>query len=391
MQGLKSELQAELLENILPYWINKMQDHENGGFYGRIDGQENLHKLSNKGIVLNARILWTFSAAYRIYKNPEYLLMAERAYKYIQDKFFDKKHGGVYWQVNYKGEPVNTRKQIYAQGFTLYGYSEFYRATGKPEALDIAKNLFCLIEKYAYDKENGGYIEALSEDWKPIEDMKLSTRDANMPKSMNTHLHILEPYTNLLRIWKDKSLLKAQERLIRNFNDHIVNPDTKHLNLFFDMNWIVTHNIISYGHDIEAAWLLVEASEIVGNPKLTEKIKKLSLEVIEASYEGKQPDGSMIYEKTPDHLDADRHWWVQAETVVGSMYAYQISGDNKYLEAAKKCWDYIKNHIIDKKDGEWVWSTYPDGKQNNTDDKAGFWKCPYHNARMCIEIKELKI
>ncbi|GHT13947.1 cellobiose 2-epimerase [Bacteroidia bacterium] len=387
MQTLKSELHSELTKNILPYWIQKMPDHEQGGFYGRIDGEEGLHKTANKGAVLNARIFWTFSAAYRLEKNPKYLEIAKRAYQYISDYFIDKKNGGIYWELDYKGAPVNPRKQIYAQGFALYGFSEFYRATGQPEALEVAKSLFYLIEKHAYDPEFGGYIEAQTEDWQTIEDMRLSERDANAPKSMNTHLHILEPYTNLLRIWKAPELVEAQTRLIHNFCDHIVSAKTKHLELFFDRNWVSKYNIISYGHDIESAWLLFEAAEVLGDTVLIDKVKQLSIEIVEASYEGLQPDGSMIYEKTHEgHVDTDRHWWIQAETIVGSTYAYLISGNEKYLTVAKNTWEYIKKQIIDKENGEWVWSASADGTQNRRDDKAGFWKCPYHNARMCMEL-----
>ncbi|MDR2809302.1 MAG: AGE family epimerase/isomerase [Tannerellaceae bacterium] len=387
MQTLKSELNKELVENILPYWIKKTIDNENGGFYGRIDGHEQIHKQANKGVVLNARILWTFAAAYRTQKDPQYLEMAERAFQYIREHFIDKEQGGVYWELDYRGNPVSTRKQIYAQGFALYGFSELYRATGKPEALEEALAIYSLIEKHAYDPQYGGYLEALDRNWQPVEDMKLSARDANLPKSMNTHLHILEPYTNLLRIRRDPSLEKAQRELIQMFCEHIISPKTGHLVLFFDEKWNEKSETISYGHDIEAAWLLYEAAEVLGNKTLLEKVKQISLSVVKAAYEGLQDDGSMIYESEGTHLDRDRHWWIQAETVVGSFYACLISGDTSYLETAKKTWKYIQEHIVDKVNGEWVWSASPDGMQNRSDDKAGFWKCPYHNARMCMEIK----
>ena len=387
MELLKSELHRELVNNILPYWMQKMPDKGNGGFYGRIDGKEQVHPSANKGIVLNARILWTFSAAFRLEKNPEYLKIAERAFEYIQEYFTDKKHGGVFWELDSKGEPLNRRKQIYAQGFALYGFSEFYRATGREEALEAAKNIFWLLEKHAYDPRWGGYVEALDERWQVIDDMRLSRRDENAPKSMNTHLHVLEPYTNLLRVWKDPELLEAQTRLISVFCDHIINSQTGHLKLFFDRDWNSTNKDISYGHDIEASWLLYEAAEVLGNPELVGKVKKLSVKIIEASYEGLQPDGSMIYEQkynTP--ADTDRHWWVQAETVAGSYHAWLHTGDRKYLDIAEKCWEYVKQRLIDKTNGEWVWSAHADGTQNHADDKAGFWKCPYHNSRMCMEI-----
>ena len=387
MLTLKNELHKELINNILPYWIQKMPDNENGGFYGRIDGEDQVHPSANKGIILNARILWTFSAAYRLEKNLDYLKIAERTFEYIRKYFIDKNNGGVFWELNYKGEPVNKRKQLYAQGFAIYGFSEFFRATGKPEALEAAKNIFYLMEKYAYDLKHKGYIEALDVNWKIIDDMRLSARDDNTPKSMNTHLHILEPYTNLLRVWKNPALIEAQTRLINVFCNHIVNSRTKHLRLFFDWEWNYLSNDISYGHDIEASWLLYEAAEVLGDHELTEKVKNLSIEIIEASYEGLQSDGSMIYEKKYDgHIDTDRHWWVQAETITGSFYAWLLSGDKKHLKIAEKCWKYVKKYLLDKTNGEWFWSVRADGTQNRKDDKAGFWKCPYHNSRMCMEI-----
>ena len=390
MLTLKSDLHRELLNNILPYWMQKMPDNENGGFYGRIDGEERIQPSAGKGAVLNARILWTFSAAYRLEKNLEYLKMAERAFEYIREYFLDKKNGGIFWELDCKGEPLNRRKQIYAQGFAIYGFSEFYRATGRTEALEAAKNIFFLIEKHAYDPLYGGYVEALDENWQLIDDMRLSARDENAPKSMNTHLHILEPYTNLLRVWKDPALIEAQTRLIHVFCDHIVHPLTKHLRLFFDGDWNSQNEDVSYGHDIEASWLLYEAAEVLGDSELIEKVRKLSVEIIEASCEGLQPDGSMIYErKHNESADTDRHWWVQAETIVGSYYAWLYSGDKKYLENAKKCWGYVNRHLSDKTNGEWFWSAHADGSQNRRDDKAGFWKCPYHNSRMCMEINNL--
>ena len=388
---LKKELLNELTTNILPYWIHKMQDRENGGFYGRIDGNEVIHKSANKGAILNARILWTFSAAYRIIKNPEYLIIANRAYQYLIDYFIDKENGGIFWELDHLGNPVNTKKQTYAQGFALYGFSEYYRATDEQEALEQAKNLFYLIEKHCYDPQTGGYFEAFTFDWQPIDDMRLSEKDANEKKTMNTHLHILEPYTNLCRVWNNEQLKNAQTKLIQVFIDHIVNRETNHLNLFFDEHWNVKSSTISYGHDIEASWLLFEAAQVLGNIELIETAKNLSLKIADAASEGLNDDGSMNYEKEHEHKDNDRHWWVQAETVVGFMYAWKNSRNILYHENTIKAWDYIRRHIIDNKNGEWHWSSFPDGEINKRDDKAGFWKCPYHNGRMCMEIMEMEI
>ena len=382
-----NEFKKELTDNILPFWIEKMLDTEHGGFYGRIDGNEILHPKANKGAVLNARILWTFSAAYRILKKEEYLKIAERAFHYIKDYFIDQTHGGVYWELDYWGNPVNTKKQTYAQGFALYGFSEFYRATANPEALAMAKEFFFLLEK-CFDTNLGGYLEAYTHDWQPIEDVRLSDKDANEKKTMNTHLHVLEPYTNLCRIWDDEQLKDAQRNLIHIFTDKILDAKTNHLNLFFDEEWNVKSTAVSYGHDIEAAWLLYEAAQVLRDKQLTDKIQTLSLKIADAASEGLQTDGSMIYEKDGNHTDLERHWWVQAEAVVGYMYAYKISDNADYKEKAKQVWTYIQQSIIDKSNGEWHWSRLADGSINTRDDKAGFWKCPYHNGRMCMEMIE---
>ena len=383
MNGFKNELE----NNILAFWIDKMQDAEYGGFYGQIDGNNTLHPEANKGAILNARILWTFSSAYRILKKKEYLDMAQRAFDYITAYFLDREYGGVYWELDYKGNPVSTKKQTYVQGFMLYGFSEFYRATGNKQALELAKEFFYLIEK-CHDDKLGGYLEAYTQDWKPIEDMRLSDKDANEKKTMNTHLHVLEPYTNLCRVWDNEQLKAAQKRLIGIFTERILDKKTNHLNLFFDEEWNVKSTAISYGHDIEASWLLFEAADVLGDRGLLAEIKNISLEIADAASEGLQAEGSMIYEKDGNHIDGDRHWWVQAESVVGYMYAYKNSKDIAYKEKAARIWNYIRNQIVDQENGEWYWSRKEDGTINQKDDKAGFWKCPYHNGRMCMEMIE---
>lgn len=231
---LKQEMQKELTTRILPYWMERMVDQENGGFYGRITGQEELIPRADKGAILNARILWTYSAAYRLLGREEYKEMANRAKRYLIDHFYDSEFGGVYWSLNYRGEPLDTKKQIYAIGFAIYGLSEFHRATGDPEALMYAVRLFNDIESHSFDGLKNGYCEALTREWNEIADMRLSEKDANERKTMNTHLHILEPYTNLYRVWKDARLERQLYNLIGLFTEKILDKDTSHLQLFFD-------------------------------------------------------------------------------------------------------------------------------------------------------------
>lgn len=384
------EMEEELVANILPFWMDKMTDQTHGGFYGRITGTEKLMPEAEKGAILNARILWTFSSAYRLLKKEEYLTTATRAKRFIIDHFYDKEYGGVFWSLDYKGHPLDKKKQIYALGFAIYGLSEFHRATGDKEALDYAIRLFESIEEHSFDVVKNGYCEALTRDWKEMTDMRLSNKDENERKTMNTHLHILEPYTNLFRVWKDQRLEKQLRNLVELFTDKILNMETGHLELFFNDDWVSKYRVISYGHDIEASWLIHEAALVLGDEAFLEKVEPLVEYIAAAADEGLTPDGSMIYETflDKDQTDKDRHWWVQAENVVGHANLYQHFDDEIAMQKAFRCWEFIKKHLIDYKQGEWHWSLRADGRVNTTDDKAGFWKCPYHNGRMCMEMIE---
>lgn len=385
----RKELLKELEGNILPFWMDRMKDPR-GGFYGRIDGKGNIDKSAPKGAVLNARMLWTFSAAYRVLGRKEYLEMATIAKREIIDKFFDREFGGVYWSLDADGRPLDTKKQIYALGFAIYGLSEYARATDDPEAKRYASKLFADIETHSFDPERNGYFEALTRDWKPLEDMRLSEKDQNDSKTMNTHLHIIEPYTNLFRVLPTDKLAERITNLLNVFADRIIRPDG-HLGLFFDDEWNSHSDGISFGHDIEASWLLweavttVETSETPDPTPLKDRFRPICLRIADAADKGIGTDGGMRYEAQPD--DNDKHWWVQAETVVGNWNAWQMTGDDRYRQISENCWLYILGNIVCP-EGEWYWSRRSDGTANTDDDRAGFWKCPYHNSRMCLELIE---
>ena len=387
-ETFKNEIYRNLTENILPYWIKNMVD-PSGGFYGRRDGRENIDADAPKGAILNARILWTFSAAYRVLGNPLYLEMANRAKDYIERHFIDKDLGGVFWSLNPDGTPLDTKKQFYAIGFMIYGLSEYSRATGDESAKKMALDLFMLIEKYSRDKVLNGYLEAATREWEPIEDMRLSDKDDNASKTMNTHLHILEPYTNLLRIVPDNELVKeAVRNLINIFLDKIEDPRTRHLGLFFDGDWHRRDKNISYGHDIEASWLLLEAAQVLNEQDVLEKTLDHTKHIAFAALEGRCHDGSMVYERFSNgHYDNDKHWWVQAENVIGQLYLWKFHGMEDMLEKSMQSWEYIRDNLVDTERGEWFWSR-KGSEINRYDDKAGFWKCPYHNSRMCLEVIE---
>jgi mannobiose 2-epimerase len=383
----KKELEIEL-GNILEYWINNTQDVAEGGFYGKIDNDNHVIPGSPKGSVLNARILWSFSAAYNLTGKKHYLEIADRACQYIIDHIIDKKYGGVYWTVNHSGNKLDTKKQVYASAFTIYALSEYYKANRSLDVLNEAAKLFWLLVDKSFDHNKTGYLEAFTYDWQPISDLRLSAKDANEKKTMNTHLHVLEGYTNLYRVWPDDALKQQIVLLLNNFLDHFIDTETGHLNLFFDEDWKKRSTLVSYGHDIEAAWLLLDSAEVIGDAVLTDRFKSIAIKISEATQEGMDNDGGLWYEYEPaeDHLVKEKHWWVQAEAMVGFFNTWQITGDRKYLDLSTMNWDFVKDNILDKKNGEWFWGINEHGQVMTADDKAGLWKCPYHNSRACIEI-----
>jgi mannobiose 2-epimerase len=378
--AVRQEFQEEL-KRILDYWERFTPDEQWGGFYGQLNNDNEVVPGAVKGSVLNARILWSFSAGHR-------LDMAERALAYIREHFIDREYGGVYWSVTADGAPADTKKQIYAIAFTIYGLTEYYRAKPLREVLDLAISLYKDIETYSYDAERGGYMEAFTRDWQPIADLRLSEKDANEKKTMNTHLHILEAYTNLYRVWQDPGLAEKIRDLIAVFTDHIVDGRTNHLRLFFDEDWGARSNIVSYGHDIEASWLLQEAAEVLEDTGLIRQVKELAVRIAVASTGGLNPDGSMSYEynRDKDHMVTERHWWVQAEAIVGFFHAAQLTGEAHFYRKFQAAWDYTRQQIIDPVQGEWFWGRNADGTVMQGQDKVGFWKCPYHNSRACIEV-----
>lgn len=386
LKNLKLELKLEL-QSILSYWMENTVDTKNGGFIGQIDYNNSKNNEAEKGSVLNARLLWTFSAAYKISENKEHLDTAKRAFEYLSNHFYDTEFCGIFWSVYYDGSPKDTKNQIYALAFAIYGLSEYYSVSKEEKALEIAIALYQKIQKHSYDDSNGGYLEAFTRDWQPIEDLRLSEKDANEKKTMNTHLHIIEGYANLYSVWKDESLRKVIVELLETIEKHFINTETGHLRLFFDENWTEKKDVISYGHDIEAAWLLLQCAEISGDPTLIANYKKHVIQIADATKEGIDSDGGLWYEydlKTKE-LIHEKHWWPQSELMIGYFTAWQLSEKQEYLDVVFKNWDFTKKHIIDSENGEWFWGVYADYSTMKK-DKAGFWKCPYHNGRACIEL-----
>lgn len=389
LNQLKSEVSANLTTNLLPYWSTKMVDNVNGGFYGRISGQDVVFPNEDKGGILNARILWTYSAAYRVTRDTSYLRLATRARDYILAHFIDKEYGGAYRSVKATGEPSDTRKQTYTQSFFIYALSEYSRATGDKVALQVAKDIFECFEKYALDKEFNGYFEVFTRDWQRSRDRLISEKTEADEKTMNTSLHLMEAYANLYRVWPDKRLEGRLKDMVMIFLDKIVDKKTYHLINFMDKKWTPTSTIDSYGHDIEASWLIYEAAGLLNDKALLARAKEICVKIADAAAEGIMPDGSMIDEKNyaTGELRTSRSWWPQVETVVGYLNAYELTGNIKYLDYSVNNWNYTKKYFVDTKNGGWYPSVNAAGLPGRG-DKGGFWTCPYHNGRMCLEVME---
>lgn len=381
----KTEVEYEL-KNILQYWQEYAIDSTYGGFSGKINNENQIFPQAQKGAVLNARILWTFSAAASFLKDEAYKKTAERAFNYFKNFFLDKKNGGVYWIIDHEGKPLDTRKQIYALAFAVYGLSEYSKASGNVEAKKLAIDMYHDIVSYSYDQINGGYIEALTEDWEAIDDLRLSDKDANERKSMNTHLHIVEGFANLYSVWPDEDLKFRITEILKIFCDHIIDERCS-LNLFFDDQWNVKSHKVSFGHNIEAAWLLLEVAHIIQDQQWVQLMEKISVSVARTVMPAIDSDGGVWneYDIKSHQVTREKDWWPQAEAMVGFLNAYQLTGDEDFLNSSLNSWHFIQQNIIDKKNGEWFWGIGQQGETVN-EDKVGLWKCPYHNSRACMEV-----
>lgn len=397
-------MESHAREIILPYWEKYAKDISTGGFYGSIDNDNQPDAEASRSVVMTARHLWAYSAAARQLCNPAYLDMADYAYNAIVNSFLDTAYGGVFWSVKPDGTPDVEKKQIYGEAFTIYGLSEYAATLVEfnreksiaTEAISTATNLYSLLEKYAMESEFGGYVEARARDWSETSDLKLSPKDIDCCKSMNTNLHVMEAYTNLYRTLRlvlpeqmdlQKQVAQSLSRLVRTTVQRILN-ENNHLSLYFERDWSAIGNIISYGHDIEASWLLQEATEELADAKLEEEIRSAVLALADASLaEGfDTQNGGLYNELESDTLDKNRIWWVQAEAVTGFYNAYQMTGDKKYLAASQMTWEWICQKQVDYAGGDWFAEVTPAGTPVLSQDKGGNWKTAYHNARACLEM-----
>lgn len=384
-----AEVEAELVSNILDFWMRNVIDFDNNTFNGSVMGDGTINPKADKGVLMATRALWTFSRSYQSIKDEEYLKTANLLYKYISEYFIDKEFGGVYWLLDYAGIPVNTEKKIYGQAFALFAFAEYAKVSGNNEALDKASALFDLCEKYGRDTESGGYIESRLRGWEPAPVMKLSSREPDAPKSMNTNLHVMEAYSTLAHYFPEAKFKQALEKEVYVFKNYIIRK-TGHLGMFFDMDWNLLSGLMSYGHDLEASWLLMEAAENTRNDELVNDCRESSILLSETALkEAIDKDGGIICEgdENGPHLKNFKEWWAQPEAMVGFLNAYQLTKRDIFLEKSLSLWEYSKKMLI-RPEGDWYFYVGRDGKPDKVHEIAGQWKCPYHTGRACIEVRE---
>lgn len=379
------EVKEHLLHTIIPFWKN-LRDNEHGGYYGWLGYDLALDKKAVKGCILNSRITWFFANAYTLLKDESLLDEAKHGFAFMKDYCFDKENGGIYWSITYDGKPEDTTKHTYNQAFCIYALSSYYEASKDEEALAMAKELFHIIEEKCTDEV--GYLEAFDREFHLIENDKLSENGVIADKTMNTLLHVLEAYTELYRVSKDAEVKKRLEWILDTIADKIYNPKLHRQEVFFDKNYNSILDLHSYGHDIETAWLLNRGVDVLGEEAYQKKmgpiIDDLTAQVYKVAFDGH----SLANECEKGVVNTHRIWWVQAETVIGFLNGYQRNPEKKeYLEAAKSEWQFIKDYVIDKREGsEWFWEVDENGKPYPDRPIVEPWKCPYHNGRMCIEV-----
>jgi len=388
MRLFRQRVRDELHNNIIPFWLTHAADRQHGGFIGWMTNALEVDAQRPKGLILNARLLWTFAALARSRGGNECVQMARYAYETLMGTFWDAECGGAFWRLRYDGQVLDATKKIYGQAFVIYALVEYYLFSGDTEALGRARQVFGLIENHARDKEFDGYYESLDRNWTVSHDQRLSEEDMDVPKSMNNHLHLLEAYTHLYSVWQDDLLRKRLLGLIAIFREHILDSQKRHFRLFFDAQWNSQCARVSFGHDIEGSWLLHRAAEVLNHPGLLAEVGELAVRIARGVYvEGLDGWKGVFYEAdAAGRIVTEKHFWCQAEAVVGFLNAYQVGGEEEFMETAWRIWQYIETYQVDKEHGDWFWKVYQDGRPDPDKPKVSEWKCPYHSGRACLEI-----
>lgn len=382
---------------IADWWLRYAVDHQNGGFYGAVDYKNEPDRNADKCIILNARVLWFFSAAAQFTGRQDYRDAAVASFHYIAKHFIDREHGGVLWMLEATGQPKEGRKHTYAQAFAVYAFSAYYDLSNDAEALRLALECFELIETHLKDTRYGGYWEGRTQSWGALEDVRLSIKEDNFPKTMNTNLHVLEAYTGLHNSLdaahpSAAPVAAALADELQIYCDHIVDLKSGHVRMFMDEQWADHSREHSFGHDIESSWLIQKAMHSLadtehGVARFQAHVNRLA----EVSLtDGLQASGRMLDERNiATGHSGPTAWWVQAEAMVGFASMWAHGADDAYFHAVMTLWAHVQEHYMDSEHGEWHWFAVGDVAPNESEYKVGPWKAPYHSGRAMMQVFQL--
>lgn len=381
IEEMTKEISYHLTEVLIPFW-EKLKDEKSGGYYGFMDHDLKLDHKAVKGCILNSRILWFFSNAYTLLGEESLKEHAAHAYHFLKQAFWDREYGGVYWAVDYSGQPVDDTKHTYNMSFAIYALSSYYEASKDQEALSLAMDLFHTVETKC--KDDFGYREAFDRQFREMDNVKLSGDGILAEKTMNTLLHVFEAYTELYRVSKEEEVRDSIMWILDLFAGKVYNPSKHRLEVFFDREMNTLADLHSLGHDIEAAWLIRRGVEVIGRKDYRQKMYPVTKDLVQEIYRHLSKEGGLAEE---DGTKKSYVWWVQAETVVGFWDGWELERQKtEYLNAAYQTWKFILKYIWDSREGgEWHAEVKKDGSPIDKPEVEP-WKCPYHNGRMCFEL-----
>ena len=370
--------------------MTRVFNPEEGFFSARIDGNNRVDPKGHHSVILQSRVLWTFSAAIHSSSRQDSKLMKlyqpyqEAALHTLQTKFSDTQYGGFYWSLEPDFSVLDDAKRTYGQSFVIYAYSEAYKTTGREALREQASDLFLMLDEHGYIPDQKAWHEGFTRDWKPLEDVRISPDDPLEIRSTNTHLHLLEAFAHLYRIWPDSRLKNRLTTLLEIFLTKIYSPSNRHFFTFFDENWDPSTSVYSFGHDIETVWLMLDAAKTIDSEPLTTQCERVLVDVADhLIHKGIDSTFGGVYQlgENGTIYDTDKHWWPQAEALIGLATAFELTGEHRYMQKAIELWSFIRQNMMDHENGEWFFRLDRYGEPYYFEDKAGPWKCPYHTSR----------
>jgi mannobiose 2-epimerase len=388
-------LRKQLESQIMPYWHDTAIDREFGGYVLSDDAVKGRTFSNEKMIVTQSRLIWGFSHAWvhgiRDSKR-DYCAAAKQGYRFVMDHFLDREYGGYVWLTDRQGSIRNDRKILYGQAFVIYGLVEYYRASKDESALRTALDLHHLLRKKARDEHYGGWFEHFRKNWTPI---LTPERGANVEvpglKSSNAHMHMMEAFSELYDVTRDADVQCSLEELIRINRDIFYPMDLAQSNSRRHRDWQKVKNdpesnAYSFGHNVEAAWVLIRAERVLGREPTWKHLDAHLKHALQFGFDHRF--GGLLTKGISNARDTRKIWWVQAEMLTALSWALQHRPDREHEDALEKLLNFLLTYMADPRDGIWLDTVATDGRPIRT-GKAHMWKANYHDVRAIVKFLEV--